>query len=143
MCNHSDPTGRYALTKQPAVAYWNLQVLGYVLQSLIPEQMARDILATFPTEYNSFYQELMTAKFGITKPNAHDQEIWIKLLDLMAKHKADYTKVFHILSGVVAGQDNKVFKALFQDKALVQDWLSLYLNRMRQEAPGYRARIKK
>ena len=83
------------------------------------------------------------AKLGIAKPDAHDQEIWIKLLDLMAKHKADYTKAFRALSGVVAGQDNKVFKALFQDQAMVQDWLSLYLNRMRQEAPGYQARIKK
>lgn len=143
ICNHSDPTGRYAFDQQPAVAYWNLQVLGYVLQSLIPEQMARDILATFPTEYNSCYQELMTAKLGIAKPDADDQEIWIKLLDLMAKHKADYTKVFHILSGVVAGQDNAGFRALFQDKTAVQDWLNLYLNRMRQEAPGYQARMKK
>lgn len=143
ICNHSDQTGRYAFDQQPAVAYWNLQVLAYMLQSLVPYQAAQDILTDFAPEYNAHYQGLMIAKLGIIQPGADDMEICTKLLDLMAQQKADYTKVFRKLGEVVEGQDNGGFKALFQNQAAVQDWLNLYFSRMQKEAPGYQANMKK
>ncbi|KAJ1956224.1 hypothetical protein EC988_001461 [Linderina pennispora] len=112
ICNHSDPTGRYAFKEQPRVALWNLLRLAGPLSVLIDEGQAvpetsahmndvkdttialvKDSLNSFAGEYASQYAMLMRRKFGLANKSSEDD---LKLviqpfLDLLETASTDYT----------------------------------------------------
>lgn len=98
-----DQTGRYAWANQPQIAVWNLAQLA---TCLIPLMGDRDKAIGAATEsvhrFAPLYQDAWTrefgAKLGLTDPTEKDRQLAENLLIIMAKQKADFTRVFHGLS---------------------------------------------
>ncbi|KAJ1558104.1 hypothetical protein HK096_003530, partial [Nowakowskiella sp. JEL0078] len=71
ICNHSDEEGRYSFNKQPSIAYWNLNMLGSAISSLVVKydcegdveaatKLIHEKLEIFQSKLSSKYQELIT-----------------------------------------------------------------------------------
>lgn len=123
ICNHSDYQGRYAYDQQPAIALWNLQAFAHSLQSLIdwPEMMK--ILEEFPKIFSQNYKKLMRKKLALDENSNQNDDLWISLIELMQKQKADYTLVFRYLA-----EDEEKWLELFDDKNSAKIWFENYQN---------------
>jgi uncharacterized protein YdiU (UPF0061 family) len=142
ICNHSDTHGRYAFDQQPAIALWNLQILAYVLQSLVPAKTSLEILEDYKTVYNQAYHQRMTAKLGICFARPSDYNIYDSLLQFMQQQGVDYTRTFHSLSDAVAKQDKNLFLTLFSNIAPMNSWFDHLQQRLGQEPPGASNRMR-
>ena len=95
-----DRHGRYAFGNQPKIAYWNLTIFAGTLLPFISKnknsaiQLAEEVLNDFPLEYSNKWHEMMQNKLGITNPIKEDKALIENLMQLMNKHKADYTNTF-------------------------------------------------
>ncbi|KAJ1950535.1 hypothetical protein FBU59_000633 [Linderina macrospora] len=123
ICNHSDPTGRYAFKEQPRVALWNLLRLAGPISVLIDEgqnvpdesvhmndvkestiALVRESLNSFVGEYTNQYAVIMRKKFGlVSKTSEDDLKLIIQpFLDLLEKAGTDYTFAMRSLCDVPA-----------------------------------------
>jgi len=123
ICNHSDTGGRYAYNQQPAIGFWNLQVLAYALQSLLDFDRMRASLADYTKIMTETYNNLMARKLGLETP---DINLIQDFLNLMAQHRSDYTHSFRTLSRLNTDSDTAPFLALFHNDDKAKDWLSRY-----------------
>lgn len=98
-----DTNGRYRYKNQPSIAQWNLSKLGESLIPVLAEEqeeavkLAQNALNHFPQYYNRKYISIMGEKLGILDMNhedVYDQSLINDFLELMFKHKADYTRTF-------------------------------------------------
>lgn len=100
-----DTQGRYAYGNQPNIAYWNLRVFANALLPAIDsdeaaaKEKAQKILNRFPGEFSSAYLQMMSEKLGITRSDDGTEELLKECLELLAKHKVDYTNFFTALRG--------------------------------------------
>ncbi len=67
ICNHSDETGRYAFSNQPAIGVWNLRALALALSSLIDSDKLVAKLDTYESHFVARYRALMRAKLGLVR----------------------------------------------------------------------------
>ncbi|MBM7563870.1 protein adenylyltransferase SelO [Paenibacillus sacheonensis] len=99
-----DTQGRYAYGNQPRIAVWNLARLAEALLPVLhadEEQavkLAEDALAGFIEQYQHHWLSGMRAKLGLTGEEPEDEALVQDLLDLMQKHRADYTNTFVALT---------------------------------------------
>ncbi|SOC11540.1 uncharacterized protein YdiU (UPF0061 family) [Ureibacillus xyleni] len=99
-----DRHGRYAYENQPVIGGWNLARFAESLIPLIhedPEQgieLAQSEISKYMGLYEESYQEGMRAKLGLFNKEEKDKELIDELLDLMHKHRADYTNTFRGLT---------------------------------------------
>lgn len=95
-----DRQGRYAYGRQPYIAVWNLARLAESLLPLLHEdeeqavKLAEDALAEFGPSFNRHWLAGMKMKLGITGEEAEDESLVAGLLQIMEKHRADYTNTF-------------------------------------------------
>lgn len=95
-----DHHGHYAYGRQPEIAAWNLARFAEALLPLLSQEekeaarVAEAELARFSDLYDSFYLEGMRRKLGLADAEEGDRELVQQLLDLMAKHQADFTNTF-------------------------------------------------
>jgi serine/tyrosine/threonine adenylyltransferase len=125
-----DTQGRYAYGNQPYIAGWNLARFAETLLPLLsPNEeeaisLAQSALEDFYELYHDSYLNGMRQKLGLFNEEEHDETLIDGLLELMQKHKADYTNTFRALTlNALEPID------LFNEEAFKQ-WYSRYQNRL-------------
>ena len=142
ICNHTDTQGRYAYSRQPNIAYWNLFCLAQALLPLIDDQdLTLQVLEGYKTGFPRALGDAMRAKLGLTGDLATedqreaDWQLVEDLLQLLASERVDYTLFWRRLSQAVAsgGTHPMTFvQDLFLDRARWQAWCDRYLARLGQ-----------
>ena len=99
-----DTAGRYAYKNQPIAGAWNLSRFAESILPLLHEsretaiELGLEEIANYWNWYNDNWLTGMRAKLGICQPTPEDAGLITELLDLMARHRLDYTNTFHALS---------------------------------------------
>ncbi|WP_342128593.1 protein adenylyltransferase SelO [Hydrogenophaga sp. OTU3427] len=131
ICNHSDSSGRYAYSRQPNIAYWNLFCLGQALLPLMDEQQqALDALESYKAVYPEQLFARLGAKLGLAEVTPGDRELCENLLRLLAQDKVDHTHFWRRLSHAVARGDFEPVRDLFLDRPALDTWLAGYRERI-------------
>lgn len=140
-----DQFGRYAYANQPKIALWNMARLAECLLPLIDadEQKAVDqaeqALAGFSPILESVLGQGWRAKLGLTGTDEADLAFVHDLLDVMADHRADFTRTFRALSELSdqPGEADQGFLAEFSDHQAANGWLARWRGRLVFESrPG-------
>ena len=147
VCNHSDPWGRYAFDRQPAIAYWNLSCLAQAMLPLLtppgrPDdgdaaaERAIGILAEYQGAFDAAYGAGLRAKLGLAAAREGDLALAEWLLALMAANRVDYTNLFRALGRVSATSPahDAAARDLFLDRSAFDAWAADYRQRLRAEA---------
>lgn len=98
-----DTGGRYAFGNQPAIAHWNLSVLGGALLPLIHANedeavaLAQAVLDEFPALFRAAHLRMACAKLGIDAPRTGDAALVQELYNWMRAAHADHTNTFTVL----------------------------------------------
>jgi uncharacterized protein YdiU (UPF0061 family) len=145
-----DHQGRYAYSKQPGIAHWNLACLA---QALLPvmgvEQdqaaaLAQASLDGFPGLFQQAYRRGMARKLGLAGIEAGDEILAGDLLELMAREQADFTLAFRRLSDLAQPPSGPAIGSgvgdLFEFPAAFAPWLERWRKRIDRDpqAPGER-----
>lgn len=99
-----DRQGRYAYGNQPYIGLWNLSRFAETLLPLVHEnekeaiKLAEDALLQFSEIYQNKWLAGMRAKLGLFNEETEDQSLIKDLLEMMQKHRADYTNTFRALT---------------------------------------------
>lgn len=99
-----DREGRYAYGNQPNIGVWNLARLAEALLPLLHEDqeeavtLAQDKLSNFAQAFEYNWLEGMRAKLGLFNEEEQDKSLIRDLLEMMQKHRADYTNTFRALT---------------------------------------------
>jgi uncharacterized protein YdiU (UPF0061 family) len=140
VCNHSDHTGRYAYSRQPQVAYWNLFCLGQALLPLVGEpQEVVQVLETYKATFTDALHTATQRKLGLSMSTDGDAALQQDLLKLLQREHTDWTVFWRRLSHAVAesGTSAHAFEPvqdLIIDRAAWYAWLSRYQQRLDHEA---------
>ncbi len=139
ICNHTDTQGRYAYSRQPNIAYWNLFCLAQSLLPLIEDQdMTLQVLEGYKTGFPRALGSVMRSKLGLTGELATESEreadwsLVEDLLQLLAAERVDYTHFWRQLSQAMASgwPDMLDMQDLFLDRPRWQSWLARYRARL-------------
>lgn len=127
ICNHSDSSGRYAFSRQPQIAYWNLYCLGQALLPLIDDE-AQTIAAidAYKPALESAMLAAMAAKLGLPGEAARIADLANPLLTLMQQHRVDYTLFWRELSQAVKNDRLPALVHWFAGDAAFDTWLLQY-----------------
>lgn len=105
ICNHSDYYGRYAYSKQPKIAQWNLACLAQALSGSLLSKDSHNILNDSLNNFNETFLISHTAlflrKLGLSDNlvNTNEGVVFIhKTLNMLHHTKADMTAFFRRLS---------------------------------------------
>jgi protein adenylyltransferase len=140
--NHSDPDGRYAYDRQPAIGIWNLLRFAESLLSLVPAERANASLERYPPAFEARYGGAMRAKLGLATSRPEDGALIGDLLELLAANRVDYTRFFRALT-TVAGGDRiapPALESLVGDRAALDAWVARYGERLEGEEYGDESR---
>ncbi|MGG3562793.1 YdiU family protein [Neobacillus rhizosphaerae] len=116
-----DREGRYAYGNQPYIAVWNLARLAESLLALLNEnqdeavKQAEEALSGYGALFEENWLTGMRAKLGIFNEEEQDESLVKELLQLMEKHRADFTNTFLALTF-----DRQKDTALFVDPEFAQ-----------------------
>ena len=130
-----DHHGRYAFSRQPSIAQWNLTRFAETLLPLLsPDKTesvgkAEQLLAIFPELFRKHFLSGMRRKIGLATAADTDMALINELLNLMYSSNADYTLSFRSLCNAATGNDTAL-QQLFADKAALQAWLKLWHERL-------------
>ena len=122
-----DHQGRYAYSRQPDIAMWNLAQLATALLPLIDDvKDAQAAVDRFPALFRDAWLTVFRAKLGLQTKAKGDYELILALLDAMAKGKADFTNTFRSL-GTPKARDE------FSDPELYDAWENPWKKRLDEE----------
>lgn len=99
-----DRDGRYAFGNQPYIGGWNLTRFAESILPLLHEEedeavkLAEEALSDFSDVFAAKWLAGMRAKLGMINEEAEDKTLIADLLNLMQKHRADYTNTFRALT---------------------------------------------
>jgi uncharacterized protein YdiU (UPF0061 family) len=144
ICNHTDQQGRYAWSRQPGIALWNLHALAQALMPLIDDSdAALAALEPYKTVFPMQLLDAWRAKIGLRwdavtdtpQDREADRLLADELLRLMAQHRADFSITFRRLAGfsTQSGARNEALRDLFVDRAAFDAWGVRYAERLRAE----------
>ena len=137
ICNHSDHQGRYAWSRQPNVAFWNLHALAQALLPLIldPDQ-ALAALEPYKTAFADALLARWSAKLGLRTRQDGDRELIDELLRCMSADRCDFTITFRRLATFATepAAANETVRDLFIDRAAFDAWAGRYAARLQREA---------
>jgi serine/tyrosine/threonine adenylyltransferase len=141
ICNHSDDQGRYAFSRQPQVAWWNLHALAQALRPLVKTDEVSDVdalkdaLSPYPDAFAQAMTGLMRAKLGLAEPSDGDAALIDGWLHLLAGERVDYTIAMRRLCdfSTAAGAAHSALRDLFIDRPAFDAWASGYAQRLRTE----------
>lgn len=150
VCNHSDETGRYRYSLQPAIADWNLRCLAQALLPLAERRGASAddllaVLAQWPRRFGEARHAAFAAKLGLERAAPGDDALLAALLDCLQEGRVDFTAFFRRLSrvrrdGEHDGADS--CRALFVDRRAFDAWLGRYRARLALEERDDAARAR-
>jgi len=141
ICNHSDDHGRYSLSRQPAIGHWNcvkllqasLPLLGNSPEAAI--EAAQPIADRYPDYYEQAMQRRWRAKLGLVTETEGDSALIDRLLSVLHRSKADFTRIFRGLAEVKRNDHNAPIR--IRDEVLDQTsfdaWLADYRSRLQNE----------
>jgi uncharacterized protein YdiU (UPF0061 family) len=141
-----DEMGRYAYGNQPRIAQWNLARLAECLLPLFSEDKdqaiseAQAALGGFGERFNNAYQAGLRRKLGLFTARDDDAALAQDLLDIMAKHQADFTLTFRRLSEAALDPDDREVRQLFADPAAYDEWAVRWRLRIADEPQDAAAR---
>ncbi|MDE0695127.1 MAG: YdiU family protein [Boseongicola sp.] len=122
-----DHQGRYAYSRQPDIAMWNLAQLATSLLPLIEDvKDAQAAVDRFPALFRDAWLTVFRAKLGLQAADEGDYELILALLDAMANGKADFTNTFRSL-GTPKARD------AFSDPELYDAWEKSWKKRLGKE----------
>lgn len=127
-----DQFGRYAYSRQPDIAAWNMAQLATSLLPLIDDNQDAAVEAAtasvhaLPRIFRESWLGIFRAKLGLTGAVAGDDELITSLLARMAATGADFTNTFRGLADGSA-------RAQFSDPAAFDTWASGWHDRRKQE----------
>ncbi|WP_413302684.1 YdiU family protein [Bacillus sp. 1P10SD] len=128
-----DREGRYAYGNQPYIAVWNLARFAESLLSLLHEKqdeavkLAEETLSGYGALFEGAWLAGMRAKLGIFHEEEQDEALVKELLQLMEKHRADYTNTFIALTF-----DKQKNNALFVDPKF-EHWYEKWQARLERQ----------
>lgn len=99
-----DTFGRYAYGRQPGIGAWNLARLAEALLPLLhvdeakAVEMAEEALGEYAERFDHYWLQGMRAKLGLFGEEAEDEALARDLLDMMQRHRADFTHTFRALT---------------------------------------------
>lgn len=152
-----DHGGRYAYGNQPSIALWNLSRLAETLLPLISEEMsgqpvsaesgpsdesiaaATAALEVFPDHFRHHWVNRFRAKVGLAVSAgqrddaellASDGQLGSDFLDLLHRHRLDFTLAFRVLADEVRG-DRGVFLDLVDEPDAARSDVDQWLDRWR------------
>jgi uncharacterized protein YdiU (UPF0061 family) len=143
ICNHSDPTGRYAFNQQPGIGLWNLNALAQALSSLVSKDEIIASLALYEPELVTTFSSIMRSKLGLTSEQENDQELISGLFDLMTSNQSDYTNTFRSLANFSQHGNNQLLRDNFTDRQAFDTWGRQYSARLAVENSTDDIRSKK
>ncbi len=138
ICNHSDYHGRYAYSKQPEIALWNLaclaQALSSTLLSINSHNVLNDSLNRFNESFLLSHTTLFLHKLGLSENlmNIDEGKILVKkTLEMLHHTKADMTAFFRRLSHWVSHSSPTNFLCVTDicinpDHPVLSSWLIDY-----------------
>lgn len=110
-----DREGRYAYGNQPNMGGWNLARFAESILPLLHEnelkavELAEEALNDYFELYHGHWLAGMRAKLGIFNEEEQDEALINNLLNLMQKHRADYTNTFRALTLNTGEQESALF----------------------------------
>jgi serine/tyrosine/threonine adenylyltransferase len=142
ICNHTDQQGRYAFSRQPSVAFWNLHALAHGLLPLMPgkpdEAIAamKDAMEPYKAAFGEAMLARLRAKLGLATVQEADADLADELLRLMAQDRADHTITWRALGrfSTADGADNAAVRDQFIDRSAFDAWARRYRARLLAEA---------
>ena len=131
-----DHQGRYAFGNQAQIGHWNLTRFAETLLSLLDKDstkavaLAEPALEAFSSVYQRELQRRFTAKIGLEGDKNWD--LVASLLNTMAEGKADFTLLFHHLSGALESGNDEGVVALFTESEPISAWMKQWRDRHRE-----------
>jgi len=99
-----DRDGRYAFGNQPYIGGWNLTRFAESILPLLHDdedeavKLAEEALSEYSEVFQAHWLAGMRAKLGMMNEEAEDKTLIADLLNMMQKHRADYTNTFRALT---------------------------------------------
>ncbi|MEO0972875.1 MAG: YdiU family protein, partial [Pseudomonadota bacterium] len=140
-----DHQGRYAYANQPSIGAWNLGRLAEALLPLIDEDEKRAIakvegaLEAYMKHVGVSLAGGWRAKLGLTLALDEDQSLAGRLLEIMERRQADFTRTFRALSNLAQrGNDgaDDALRAEFVSTRELDQWLVDWRARLAAEPQG-------
>ena len=142
-----DSQGRYAYGNQPGIGGWNLTRLAECLLPLLSDDGdeavadATDALAAYGPSFERAYQAGLRRKLGLQTELAGDAALALDLLKAMDANGADFTLTFRGLSEVALEPEKDApVRSLFADPQAYDQWVTIWRQRLAQEATDPAAR---
>ncbi len=136
ICNHTDQQGRYSYRMQPTIGQWNCHALGQAMLPLIGGvKLTQEALNDYKRQYEKKYDQLMHKKLGLFEHLENDSELIDSFFLIMQKNAADFTLTFRRLGYIMRDENSQdeSIRNLFIDSDALDNWLSKYRTRLRQE----------
>jgi len=98
-----DRYGRYAFSKQPSIALWNLARFAETLLPLLDshfekaKEKAEGALNAFTEEFQRAWRRGMGLKLGFSQVNDEELKLIGRFLTILENHRADFTNTFREL----------------------------------------------
>jgi uncharacterized protein YdiU (UPF0061 family) len=145
--SYIDRRGRYAWSRQPTIAHWNLARLAECLLPLLDEdpnraiEQANDRLNRIPVDFEKLFHARLCCKIGLD-PSAEGTELALDLLRRMAENDADMTLTFRALSHLNTEADGRDLRARsqFKEPASFDQWAEHWRAAVRSEGGDHQAR---
>ena len=134
-----DKNGRYSYENQPKILTWNLTRLAETLIPLVHKdqneaiKLLTEVLQLIKPVYTNYWLSSMRSKIGLSKEDQDDINLISQLLNLMKINKVDFTLCFRYLSKALIG-DIKSIKNLFKNDIALDNWMTLWKERVSQES---------
>lgn len=99
-----DTRGRYAYGNQPRIGAWNLARFAEALLPLLADdqdeaiKLAEAEISNYAEQFEHHWLNGMRAKLGLFNEESEDLSLIKDLLEVMHKHKADFTNTFRALT---------------------------------------------
>ena len=133
-----DAAGRYAYSRQPSIAMWNLARLAESLLSLFGAdeadalRLAQETLEGFKPVYAEALAEGMEGKLGLTPGDARNADFIERLWPILERGKADFTLFFRRLTQIAGGADEAGLLALFAESGGTREEAAAFLAEWRE-----------
>ncbi len=130
-----DLQGRYAYSRQPDIAMWNLAQLASAMLPLIGSAKdAQAAIDRFPALFRDAWLAVFRGKLGLQAEDEGDSELIRALLDAMARGEADFTNTFRSLGAPEA-------RDMFSDPDPYDAWERRWRRRLGAEGAAPEDRI--
>lgn len=127
-----DENGRYAFQQQPRVLQWNLARLADCLIPFVDVDQTKsiDLLnQALERSYNHIqvrYRGMICQKMGFAQATDVNLSLAQNWLQLMAKHKLDFTLSFINLIRLLEGKSSQFFPQADELQNLIKDWKEIH-----------------